>query len=267
MPSAILRKRLLLVFVILLIIETLGSGNAASASWSINASAGTEASDNWQEAAPVRVIMRSNSDWGRILFDDLNGTNSNGIKIKSVLSSGWLGGRETDYEVYAGRKMAWPDTEYNQSITRHGDMVAFFKGLRDFHDAAAYADLTLEVDLDLSRVYVWLMTGGNGTTTFEIVSRDTGGIIWQDIVVGTGETLQARRVMSPQPFFEAGRAESSIVVAWLSIVILVIIVLNFPVVEAIRNRMRKKANGSDPRRQREQYGVGETAGGGSTDWK
>jgi hypothetical protein len=247
----------LLVFVILLILETLGIGNAANASRSTNGSAGTEGSDNWQEAAPVRVIMRSNSDWGRILFDDLNGTNSNGIKIKSVLSSGWLEGRETDYVVYAGRKIAWPDTEYNRSITRYGDMIAFFKGLRHFHDAVAYADLTLEVNLGLDRVYVWLMTGGNGTTTFEIVSRDTGGIIWQDIVVGTGETLQAKRVMSPQPFFEAGRAENSIVVTWLSIVVLAMIVLNFPVVEAIRKRMRRKADGSEPRR-RKKYGMGET---------
>jgi len=246
MPSSTLRKCVPLVFMSLLILETLGTGNAADALSSIDGSAGMQVSDNWQEAAPVRVIMRSNSDWGRILFDDLNGTNSNGIRIKSVLSSGWLEGRETDYVVYAGRKMAWPDTQYNESITRHGDMVAFFKGLGNFDNAVAYADLTLEVNLDLSRVYVWLMTGGNGTTTFEIVSRDTGGVIWQDIVVGTGETLQARRVMSPQPFFEAGRAESSIVVAWLSIVILVIIILNFPVLEAIRKRMRKKTNGREP---------------------
>jgi hypothetical protein len=266
MSSPSLRKCVPFVFVILLILETLGTGNVASTSRSINGSAGTEASDDWREAAPVRVIMRSNSDWGRILFDDLNGTNSNGIKIKSVLSSGWLEGGGTDYVVYAGRKMAWPDTEYNQSITRHGDMVAFFKGLRDFRNAVAYADLTLEVNLDLNRVYVWLMTGGNGTTTFEVISRDTGGMIWQDIVVGTGETLQARRVMSPQPFFEAGRAESTIVVAWLSIVILVIIVLNFPVVGAIRKRMRRKTDRNEPRR-RNQHGMGETAGAEGSDWK
>jgi hypothetical protein len=266
MPSPILRKCVPFVFVILLILETLGTGNTASASRSTSGSAGLDASDNWQEAAPVRVVMRSNSDWGRILFDDLNGTNSNGIKIKSVLSSGWLEGRGTDYVVYAGRKMAWPDTEYNESITRHGDMVAFFKGLRDFNNAVAYADLTLEVNLDLNRVYIWLMTGGNGTTTFEIISRDTGGIIWQDIVVGAGETLQVRRVMSPQPFLEAGRAESTIVVAWLSIVILAIIVLNFPVVEAFRKRMRRKPDRSEPRR-RKQYGVGKTTGPEGTDWK
>jgi hypothetical protein len=261
MPSPILRKCVLLVFVILLILETLGTSDAANVLWSINGSTGMEVSDNWQEAAPVRVIMRSNSDWGRILFDDLNGTNSNGIKIKSVLSSGWLEGRETDYVAYAGRKMAWPDTQYNESITRHGDMVAFFKGLGNFDNAVAYADLTLEVNLGLSRVYVWLMTGGNGTTTFEIVSRDTGGIIWQDIVVGTGETLQVRRVMSPQPFFEAGRAESTIVVAWLSIVILAIIILNFPVVEAIRKRIRRKTDRSEQLR-RNQYGVRVSACGG-----
>lgn len=258
MPSPNLRKCVLFIFMVLLILETPGTGNAANALQLTSGAVGAEASDNWREAAPVRVTIRSNSDWGRILFDDLNGTNSNGIRIRSVLSSGWLEGRDSDDVVNVGRKIPWPDTEYNRSVTRNGDMVEFFKGLRDFHDTEAYADLTLEVNIDLTRLYVWLMTGGNGTTAFNIVSRDTGGVIWRDIVVATGETLQVRRVMSPQPFFEAGRAESSIVVTWLSIVILVIVVLNFPVVEAVRKRMRRKAD---------EGGSVQTASEEGTGWK
>jgi hypothetical protein len=171
----------------------------------------------WREASPTRVIIRSTADWGRVLFDDLNGTNSNGLQIKSVISSGWLEGEDSNDQLYVGRKIPWPDTEFDTIVARKGDMVAFFKGLNDFHYTEVYADLVLEVNIDLPRVYLWLMTGGNGTTSFEIVNKDNGGTLWRDIVVASGETQQVKRVMSPQPFFHPGRAESSVVVTWLTI--------------------------------------------------
>jgi len=206
--------------------------------------------EQWREASPTRVIITSNSDWARILFDDLNGTNTNGIRIKSVVNYGWLAGREADDQAYAGHKIAWPDTEFDQIITRKGDMVAFFKGLGDFHDTEVYADLVLEVNIALPQVYVWLMTGGKGTTEFVITSQDTGGTIWRDIVVASGETQQVRRIMSPQPFFRAGRTESSIVVGWLSIAVLVMIVLNFPILEALTQRVRGREPEREPERSR-----------------
>jgi hypothetical protein len=193
----------------------------------------------WRQADPVKVLVDSTADWGRILFDDLNGTNTNGIRIKTVSDSGWLVGKDADDVLDAGRKIPWPDTEYDQIVIRKGDMVTFFKGLRDFHYTEAYADLILEIDTSLPQIYVWLMTGGNGTTTFDIVSKATGGTIWRDVVVGTGETMQVRRVMTPQPFFRAGRAESAVVVAWLSVVIVTIIFLNFPIVELVARRVRR----------------------------
>ena len=196
----------------------------------------------WREASPTRIIIRSTADWGRILFDDFNGTNSNGLRIRSVVDSGWLEGRDSDDQLYVGRKIAWPDTEYDRVVARKGDMLAFFKGLDDFHYTEVYADLVLEVNVDLARVYIWLMTGGKGTTSFEIVSEDTGGTLWRDIIVTTGETQQVRRVMSPQPFFRPGRTETTVVVMWLSIVILVIVGLNFPILGAIRKRPRKTRN-------------------------
>ena len=217
----------------------------------------------WREASPTRIIIRSTADWGRILFDDLNGTNSNGIRIRSVVDSGWLRGKESDEQVYAGRKIPWPDTEYDRVIARKGDMVAFFKGLGDFHDTEAYADLILEINVDLPRVYVWLMTGGNGRTNFEIVSHDTGGTIWQDIVVGSGETQQVKRVMSPQPFFRPGRTETTVVVTWLSIVIVAMIVLNFPILEAVRQRLRRKGRAGDLK-GREEHGKREKGREGDT---
>ncbi len=194
----------------------------------------------WSEVDPVKILIDSTADWGRIMFDDLNGTNTNGMRIKSVLSTGWIVGKEENDVLDAGRKIAWPDTEYNSIITRHGDMVYFFKGIRNFHYTEAYADLVLEVDSSLPQIYVWLMTGGNGTTTFDIVSKTTGGTIWRDVIVGTGETQQVRRVMTPQPFFRTGRAESSVVVAWLSAVIIIIVVLNFPFLEALGRRVHRR---------------------------
>ena len=193
----------------------------------------------WREASPTRVIIRSTADWGRVLFDDLNGTNSNGLRIKSVISSGWLEGEDSNDQLYAGRKIAWPDTEFDTVVARKGDMVAFFKGLNDFHYTEVYADLVLEVNIDLPRVYLWLMTGGNGTTSFEIVNKDNGGTLWRDIIVASGETQQVKRVMSPQPFFQPGRAESSVVVTWLTIGIAVMLVLNFPILESLLTLVRR----------------------------
>jgi hypothetical protein len=201
----------------------------------------------WREASPTKIIIDSTADWGRILFDDLNGTNSNGLRIRSVTNSGWLEGRDTNDQLSAGRKMPWPDTEYDKVVVRKGDMVEFYKGLGDFHPTEIYADLILEVNVELPRVYVWLMTGGNGTTTFEIVNQETGDTMWRDIIVANGETQQVRRVMSPQSFFSPGRTETAIV-TWLAIVVLVIVILNFPVVEIFVGLLRRRStrkSGSD----------------------
>jgi hypothetical protein len=228
MLSLNVRKCVVLAFAVLII------------SQAFPASSAEVAAAQWREASPTRVIIRSNADWGRVLFDDLNGTNSNGLRIRSVVSSGWLEGKDSDDQLYVGRKMAWPDTEYDTVVARKGDMVAFFKGLNDFHYTEVYADLILEVNVDLPRVYMWLMTGGNGTTSFEIVNQDNGGTLWRDIIVASGETQQVKRVMSPQPFFRAGRTESSVVVTWLTIGILVMVVLNFPILETLLSLVRRK---------------------------
>jgi hypothetical protein len=134
-------------------------------------------------------------------------------------------------------------------------MVAFFKGLNDFHYTEVYADLVLEVNIDLARVYLWLMTGGNGTTSFEIVNKDNGGTLWRDIVVASGETQQVKRVMSPQPFFQPGRAESSVALTWLTIGIAVMLILNFPILETLTALVRRIT------RSRAKVGDGNNRGG------
>lgn len=194
---------------------------------------------DWREAEPVRVIIQSTSDWGRILFDDLNGTNTNGIRIKSVLGSGWSGGQEFDSSLDVGRKIPWIDQVYDRIMVRRGDMFAFYKGLRNFRYTEAYADLVLEFDVSLPQVYIWLMVGGNGTTTFQITSQVTRGSIWRDIIVGNDVTGQVRRVMTPQPFFHPGRTETLVVIVWLVVVIFAIIALNFPVPEVLHQRIKR----------------------------
>ncbi len=204
-----------------------------------------EQSAEWRDAQPVKVIIDSSSDWGRILFDDLNGTNTNGLRIHSVVSAGWSLGEHVNDILDAGRKIPWPDTQYNLTIARKGDMVTFFKGLGDFHYTEAYAMLVLDVDVSLPQIYVWLMVGGHGTTTFEIASQATGGAIWRDVLVGNGETQQVKRIMTPQPFFQTGRTENVVVIAWLTFAVVLIVLLNFPVLEVLRRIKRKVSSGQD----------------------
>jgi hypothetical protein len=248
MPQFKILAFVFLVLVILIISGTQPAWNGHGTPLLGCVAAEAQTGAQWREADPVRVIIDSTADWGRIMFDDLNGTNTNGIGIRSVLGSGWLVGKDDDDVLDAGRKMAWPDTEYNRSITRRGDMVAFFKGLRDFHYTEAYADLVLDVDMSLPQIYVWLMVGGNGTTTFDIVSKSTGGTIWRDVIVGNGETQQVRRVMTPQPFIRTGRSESAVVVAWLSLATITIIILNFPILEVPGKRLAKRRKARSPHR-------------------
>jgi hypothetical protein len=199
--------------------------------------AAAEVGPDWHEE-PVRVIIQSTSDWGRMLFDDLNGTNSNGLGISRVLDSGWSIGQDFNDVLEAGRKLAWPDEVYGRIVLRHGDLVEFFKGLNDFHYTEVYADLVLNVDASLPQVYLWLMGGGNGTTTFQITSPATGGTIWRDVIVGNSVTQQVRRVMSPQPFLHPGRTESLVVIIWLGIVVASMVILNFPLLELIHRRIK-----------------------------
>lgn len=202
-----------------------------------------QGSAQWRQAEPVKVIIDSSSDWGRIMFDDLNGTNTNGLRIHSVISAGWTVASDADDVIDAGQKIPWPDTLYNHPITRNGDMVTFLKGVGDFRYTEAYSVLVLDVDVSMPQVYVWLMVGGNGTTTFEIASQTTGGTIWRDVLVGNGETQQVKRIMTPQPFFQTGRTESVVVISWLTFAVVLVLLLNFPVLEALRRVKRKVSSG------------------------
>jgi len=233
-----LRRRLVgLVILTLLVISII------AASSHVLPVAGQLLPAEWQETEPMRVVIQSTSDWGRILFDDLNGTNSNGIRIVTVLASGWFTGQYIDYALDVGRKLPWQDHAYNQTIVRHGDLMSFYKGLLDFRYSEVYADVVFAVDLSMPQIYVWLMSGGNGTTTFEINNLANAGTIWRDIIVGNGVTQQVRRVMSPQPFFHPARSESIVVAAWVSIALVLVIFLNFPILEFLVYKIKRRRRG------------------------
>ena len=184
------------------------------------------------------------------MFDDLNASNSNGIKIATVLTSGWLTTKNPNYSLVVGRKIVWQDQVYNQTVVRYGDQVEFFKGLMNFQYSEAYADLTLDVNESMPLVYVWLMSGGNGTSTFEINNLNTGGTVWRDVIVGNGLTQQVRRIMSPQPFFAPGRAGDLSVMVWLVGGVVVVIALNFPVPELLARKIRGRRHTSKRSRDR-----------------
>ena len=162
------------------------------------------------------------------------------MKISTVLATGWFTAKNADYTLDAGRKIAWQDQIFNQTIVRRGDQVEFFKGLKNFQYSEAYADLLLDVNMSMPQVSVWLMSGGNGSSTFELSSLDTGGTLWRDVIVGNGVTQQVRRVMSPQPFFGTAQSGDLVVMGWLSGVVVIIIALNFPVPELISRKLKTR---------------------------
>jgi hypothetical protein len=230
-----LQRKLILIIILALLTAPIITSHT-----SVPLVAGQTLPSDWQETEPMRIIIQSTSDWGRILFDDLNGTNSNGIRIRTVLTSGWFTGKYIDYALDVGRQIPWQDQAYNQTIVRHGDLMSFYKGLLDFRYSEVYADVVFDVDLSMPQIYVWLMSGGNGTTTFQINNLANGGTIWRDIIVGNGVSQQVRRVMSPQPFFHPARSESVVVAAWLSVALVVVIFLNFPILEFLVYKIKRR---------------------------
>ncbi|MFH0848918.1 MAG: hypothetical protein V1857_05400 [archaeon] len=156
----------------------------------------------WVPTPPVRVIMRSTADWVKMMFDDdLDGRNRNGIRIVSVLRSGWLIGGGLGYEIMIGRKVPWHDVLYNTTVEKFGDMITFNKGPNDFNYTEVYADLIFEVDTALSSGYVWIMLAGSGVTSFELANLESKHVFWHETLVGTGHTSHIRRLIMIESFF------------------------------------------------------------------
>jgi hypothetical protein len=155
--------------------------------------------------------MDSTADWARIMFNDLSGTNQNGLQIVRFGSHGWLLGNDSDDRIDAGRSLTFIDILYNSTVTRTGDIVGFFKGNNDFHHTRMYVDVVLNVDRDMRQVYMVVMLAGAGTTTFQMIIKETGVMIWQDTETGNSYSQYVRRLVPEEAFFAKEEVQSILV--------------------------------------------------------
>jgi hypothetical protein len=165
----------------------------------------------WQPTSEIRIVMDSTADWARIMFNDLSGTNQNGLQIVRFGSHGWLLGNDSDDRIDAGRSLTFIDILYNSTVTRTGDIVGFFKGNNDFHHTRMYVDVVLNVDRDMRQVYMVVMLAGAGTTTFQMIIKETGVMIWQDTETGNSYSQYVRRLVPEEAFFAKEEVQSILV--------------------------------------------------------
>lgn len=196
----------------------------------------------WRGTPPARVVMKSTADWGRIMFDDEEGKNTNGIRFKFILSQGWLKGNGSDDEINVG-KGTWYDVLYNVTIKNTGDIVAFNKQRNDFNYTEMYADIVFEVDLSMISCYVWLMLAGQGTTVFQLISLEHQYMFWQETLSGTGHTRHVKRYIMLDTFFRMWEVSPTSVIVLTMMAILMMVLLS-PMI---------------PRRSTRQRGTGKTA--------
>jgi hypothetical protein len=180
----------------------------------------------WQQTPEVRIIMDSTADWARIMFNDLDGTNQNGLRIVAFRSHGWLSGNDSNDRIDAGFGLSFVDVLYNSTVAKTGDIVGFFKGNNNFRHSKMYVDVVLEVNTGLPNVYVVLMLAGAGTTNFEFINKETGVVIWQDSETGRSFTQYIIRTVPTQAFFAKETINTILVFALIIAGIVTILALN-----------------------------------------
>ena len=180
----------------------------------------------WERSPEVRIIMDSTADWARIMFNDLYGTNQNGLRVHAFQSRGWLSGNDSGDRIDAGFDLTFVDVLYNSTVTKTGDIVGFFKGNNNFAHTKMFVDVVLDVDMGLPNVYVVLMLAGAGTTTFQFINKQTGAVIWQDAETGRSFTEYVLRTMEPQAFFIKESLNTILVLALIIGGIIAIVALN-----------------------------------------
>lgn len=179
----------------------------------------------WQRTPEVRIIMDSTADWARIMFNDLFGGSDNGIRIVEWHSHGWLLGNDTNDRIDAGR-LTFLDIVYNLTLAKTGDIAGFFKGTNDFKHTRMFVDVVLEVNTNMRQVYVFTMLAGAGTTTFQLLNKQSAVVIWQDTETGNSFTQYLRRWIPSDAFFTRQQIESVLIVIMLASTIMMIVVLN-----------------------------------------
>ena len=180
----------------------------------------------WERSPEVRIIMDSTADWARIMFNDLYGTNTNGIRVVDFGSHGWLLGNDSSDRIDAGHDLTFVDVLYNSTVAKTGDIVGFFKGNNVFRHTKMFVDVDLEIDMGQSSVYVVLMLAGAGTTTFQFINKETGIVLWQDSENGRTFTQYVMRYMSPHVFFTKETIDAILVLALVVGGIVSIVALN-----------------------------------------
>jgi len=198
----------------------------------------------WELSPEIRIIMDSTADWARIMFNDLYGTNINGIRVVSFDSHGWLSGNATGDRIDAGHDLTFVDVLYNSTVTKTGDIVGFFKGNNVFRHTKMFVDVELQIDMGQPNVYVVLMLAGAGTTTFQFINKQTGVIVWQDSENGRTFTQYLIRSMPPQVFFTKETIETTLVIAVIIGGVISIVVLNpIPIRRPRNNRSHDDDDG------------------------
>ena len=192
----------------------------------------------WQKTPEVRIIMDSTADWARIMFNDLYGTNTNGLEVLDFRSHGWLSGNDSGDRIDAGFHLSFVDVLYNSTVVKTGDIVGFFKGNNNFQHTKMFVDVILDVDTGLPSVYIVLMLAGAGTTTFQFINKETGVLLWQDSENGHSFTTYVLRTIQPQAFFTRQSLNTILVFALIVGGIITIIALN-PI--PVRRPSREKA--------------------------
>jgi hypothetical protein len=160
------------------------------------------------------------------MFNDLDGTNQNGLRIVAFRSRGWLTGNDSNARIDAAFDLTFVDVLYNSTVVKTGDIVGFFKGNNDFSHTKMFADVILDVNMGLPSVYVVLMLAGAGTTTFQFINKQTGVLIWQDAETGRSFTEYVVRSVSPQAFFVKQSISSMLVVALIIAAAITVVALN-----------------------------------------
>jgi hypothetical protein len=180
----------------------------------------------WQKTQEVRIIMDSTADWARIMFNDLYGTNTNGLSVLEFHSQGWLSGNSSGDRIDAGFRLSFVDVLYNSTVAKTGDIVGFFKGNNNFQHTKMFVDVVLDVDMGLPSVYVVLMLAGAGTTTFQFINKASGVLLWQDSETGRSFTTYVMRTMQPQVFFMRQSLNTILVFALIVGGVIMIVALN-----------------------------------------
>ena len=191
-----------------------------------NMSANESANQVWIKTPAFRIMMKSTADWARIMFDD------NKIRFFSIEEYGWTIGYDEDDIIDVGSELTWYDILYNGTSTKKtGDIVAFFKQNNDFDYTEMYADIVFEVNETYDKIIIFLMVAGQGTTTFEFINKETGTVVWKEVITGIGGTQHIQKFIPTQILLRSVNVDSTTVLSITLITICMIIIFNIPKLE------------------------------------